>query len=847
MPKIPDSVPVKVTVSKITLEVPKSFFEQSALRAAIFIGRKGRAAATRRTKWFTLADPALVPANTRQSVALPTSHIPGSRRESMAVEAEASGKHHVEQVPVEMAVLEYSGINNVVYEVDMKPLNVFDGDWVFDQKTTHPLSVFAKILVKNRPGMRQAAGKSEQESNLNEMVQMDQDDMESETEEESDNSSNEHGEGELHGDDSSAMEMSLSGIGLTEAQLAALSGEENSNEMIMNQLRRGIDCKRRFLRFPKLIDMATIVNTKAKSADYCERLVCKSAALLGATLSFTITAELPRDKLATFEDKVRTKEDKEEMKRREKEEKLLEKECRNQEKEERKRREKEDKKAGKRKEKNYGADVTDEQNASGAKNEFSSPQAAPQPPSTPDGAKRKKSSFSPLNLVKNIFTKEEKPEKATPFAVKLTSTPYPYLVMLYDFQLGKLTKQPENYRAVHIRIGTDAASTDDFPRLLLDATKPSAKTESTITWYDGTTRQAVGFNFGAARIFFGDKAIRNVTGFDTLRALEEHERYYNEAKKDAMEGSTSQRRASDSSDIFHEQLMNVGTQFHAIAFEPTKYSTNSNQALATKYTRVTAQLIVAETVVGEVRPSDEEEKREYIRRLKKEQRQREKEERDRVKAEKEAAKAAKKAEPAKKKDGDAEAAEGSGTAPTTTTTTTTTDDNNNNNNADSKHKSNEHTPDSKEGETPSTTAAHHASPKPMIDSDEDSEAGEAEHKAGEAGEERPMFEAGATDHLDATENVLPTQDAGKKEKKEKKEKDGSKIVQSHSRSFQLSTYMINEDYVPEEGLHYHIRFVTGEELTFRARRLFLPSVCVFGDDGNKREPTLSDYLNSATE
>lgn len=819
MPKIPDSVPVKVTVSKITLEVPKSFFEHAALRAAIFVGRKGRSAATRRTKWFTLADPALVGSRTRQSVALPASHLGGSRRGSAVIEAEASGEHHVEDVAVEMAVLEYSGMNNVVYEVDMKPLNIFDGDWVFDQKTTHPLSVFAKILVRGRPGERAAGGaKSEQESNLNEMLHMDQDDMDSE--DDSDNFSNEHGEGGNGAD----LEMSLSGIGLSEAQMAALAGEENSNEMVMNQLRRGVDCKRRYLQFPKTIDMASIVNTKAKTADFCERLQCKNAALLGSTLSFTVTAELPQEKLTKFEDKVKTKEEEKEMKRREKEEKVLEKERKKEDKEEAKRREKEEKKRGTKLEKSYGADVTDAQNPSGAKNELRAP-PAPQEASTPDSAKKKKSGFSPLNLVKGIFTKEEKPEKTTPFAVKLTTTAYPFLVMLSDFELSKLVMEPQNYRAVHIRLGTDSASTDDFPRLLLDTTKPSAKVESTVTWFDGTTRPAISFKFDTARIFFGDKALRNITGFETLRALQEHEKHYHEARRDALEGSTSQRRESVDSDLFHEQLMNVGTHFHPIAYEATKYSANGNQALPTKFTRVTAQLIVADKAVGEVRPSDLEEKKAYVRKLKKEQKQREKEEKERAKAEKEAEKAARKAEAKKHTEageaGDhidgAEAAEAAQEV------------------ADSS------TP--KSGGTPSTTAANHnASPDAAAakDSDEDSSDGAKEQAAGA----EANFEAGAADHLDATETVAATPESTKKEKKEKRESDGSKVVFNKSNSFQLSTYAINEDYMPEEGVQYRILFQTGEELSFRARRFFLPSVCAFGADGCTREPTFGDYMNA---
>jgi ParB-like chromosome segregation protein Spo0J len=835
MPKIPDSLPVKITVSNLTLEVPKALFEHSALRAAIFVCRKGRSAATRRTKWFTLADPSLVPSNTRQSVALASSHLGGSRQASTSEEADPSAEHHIEDVPVEMAVLEYSGINNVVYEVDMKPLNVFDGDWVFDQKTTHPLSVFAKILVRNRPGVRLNAAKSEQESNLHEMLQMDHDDLEGSEDGESDNYSNEHGDGGVR--DDPALEMSLSGIGLTEAQMADLCGEESSNEMVMNQMRRGMDCKRRYLQFPKTIDMATIVNTKAKTANFCERLVCKNAALLGTMLSFTVTAEVPREKLTKFEDEVKSKEGKEELKRREKEEKLLEKERKKEEKEEQKRREKEDRKNGKKTEKAYGADVTEAHNPGGAKNELKAPpQQQSQPSSTPDGAgKKKKGGFLPLQLVKSVFTKEEKPEKVTPFAVKLTSTPFPYLVMLYNFQLGKLVKDPENYRAVHIRLGTDAVSTEDFPRLLLDATKPSVKTESTITWYDGSLRNAVSFNFGTACIFFGDKAIRNITGFETLRALQEHERQYHEAKKAALEGSLSQRRESANSDLFHEQLMNVGTLFHPITFEPTKYSANSNQALATKFTRVTAQLIVAEKTIGEVRLSDEAEKREYVRRLKKEQHQREKAAKEAERAAKEAEKAAKKEAEKKKKEGSgADGAATSNTADvsneasrhldtetttsTATTTTTGVDES------------------SKAAGTPSTTAANHVSPKPAKDSDEDSHA-----------DRPPTFEAGAADHLDATEEVPATPESGKKEKKEKRERDGSKIVLNESSSFQLSTYVINEDYVPADGLQYRILFQTGEELTFRARRFFLPSVCLFGDDGCKREPTLSDYMNATTD
>ncbi|KPA73447.1 hypothetical protein ABB37_09887 [Leptomonas pyrrhocoris] len=823
MPKVAENVPVKVTVSKMTLEVPKSFFDQAALRAAIFVGRKGRSAATRRTKWFTLADPSLVPSRTRQSVALPTSHLRGSQRGSMVVEDEAAGgeQHHVEETPVEMAVLEYSGINTVVYDVDMRPLNIFEGDWVFDQKTTHPMTVFAKILVKNRPGARGGGGKSELESNLNEMLQMDQDDMESD-EDESDGFSNEHDDGGAH-DDDSALSISLTGVNLTEAQMTALKGTENPNEVVMNQLRRAVDCKKRYLQFPKAIDVATIVNTKAKTADFCERLMCKNAALLGSTLSFTVAAELPLEKLSKFEDKAKSKEDKEEIKRREKEEKGLEKERKKEEKEEKKRREKEEKKSGKKEDKVYGTDITDAQNPSGAKNEPKSllPNAASQQqPTTPEGSKKKKSGFPPLDLVKGLFTKEEKPEQATPFTVKLTSTPYPFLVMLYDFQLSKLVMEPVNYRAVHIRLGTDAPSTEDFPRLLLDTTKPNTQTESTITWYDGSTRNVTSFHFDHSRIFFGDKAIRHITGFATLRALQEHERQYHEAKKAAPAESNSPHRESADNDLFREQLMNVGTQFQPITFAPTKYSTNGNQALATKFTRVTAQLIVAENVVGEVHPSDAAEKEAFVHKLKKEQKQKKKEEKDRVKAEKEAEKAAKKAE--KKKDDAAAAADAESSRNTSpeadnaaSTATTMTS-------ASSKIGEENHADDGAEGKEKA----------------DDAEGGE---------EDKPTFEAGGEDRLEASEAASATPEAGKKDKKEKHEKDGAKIVLNQSNSFQLSTYVMNEDFIPQDGLQYHILFQTGEELTFRARRFFLPSVCSFGDEGCTRETTLNDYLNSAEE
>ncbi|KPI86014.1 hypothetical protein ABL78_4917 [Leptomonas seymouri] len=822
MPKTPDSVPVKITVSKITLEVPKAFFEHSALRAAVLVGRKGRSAATRRTKWFTLADPALVPSRTRQSVALPTSSLGGVRRASMALEGEDSAEQrHIDEVPVEMAVLEYSGVNNVVYDVDMKPLNVFEGDWVFDQKTTHPLTIFAKLLVKNRPGVRTFGGKSDQESNLNEVLQMDQEDMESE-EGESDHFSDGHEE--VGAQNGGALEMSLTGMDLTEAQLAALSGEANPNEMVMNQLRRGEDCKRRYLQFPKTIDVATIVNTKAKTMDYCERLTCKNAALLGATLSFTVTAELPHEKLAKYEDKVKSKEGKEEMRRREKEEKIIEKECKREEKEEKKRREKADAKSGK-KEKNYGADLTETPHPSGSKGKLKDAQVAaapPQPPqqqpSTPDSSK-KKSGFSPFQLVKGIFAKEEKPVQATPFTLKLTSTPYPFLVMLYDFELSKLVKEPVNYRAVHIRLGSDSPSTEVFPRLLLDATKPSAKTESTITWHDGSVRDVISFKFGQSRIFFGDKAIRHITGFETLRALQEHERQYHEAKKAATEeGLGSQRRQSVDNDLFREQLMNIGTQFQSVAFEPTKYSTGGNQALATKFTRVTAQLIVASKVVGEVRQSDAAETAAYINKLKKAQKQREKEEKERLKAEK----AAKKAE---KKQGDAAATGAAGDADSSSNT---------------QREAETSTTASKNPGTPSASAANRASAKDgngMRESD----------GTEKEGEDQQTFEASAADHVDPTAEVAATSEADKRGKKEGREKDGDRIVLNQSSSFQLSTYVINEDYMPKDGLPYRILFHTGEELSFRARRFFLPSVCVFGDDGCTREQTLDGYMSSAAE
>ncbi|CAD2222703.1 hypothetical protein AGDE_15266 [Angomonas deanei] len=770
MSKVPKSLNVKFEISDFQLELPKQTFESNGARVAIFVGRKGKDALTRRSKWFTISDPSELPTSTRQ---LATIDMSASRRASAGGVEETA---NITEQPSEMVVVKFGALNNVTYDVEMHPINKFDGDWVFNAKLGHPLMVFAKVITKTRPGVVGNAAQSERESNLNDMMNIDQEDM--------DDDFSGDDEKDLEGDQNDEDDLSVAGMknmGLTAEQVAALTGEDRTEDQVLVEqlIREVAPIKRRYLAFPKQIDVADIVNTKAKTQEFSDRLKCKSAALLGSVLTFKVTAIVPKDEIEKHEEKAKEKEDKEAKKQREKEEKLLEKE--------RKKREKESKKANKNAEGSYGVDVTNRDTDGGAVAHTD----ASAPASAETSAKKK--SRNPFSLIKEGVTSVFRPEdktQITPFPLKHKSSPFPFLILLDNFQLRQLRMPAQFYRAVHIRFGNDSNSLETFPILLLDASSPQFVKQEEYVRFDGTNHTREFLDFADSHVFIGHKHIRNVTGFDTITALQDHEKKYFERKKKLEEAAGEPIPDEPPLDSFQCQLLDVGEKFMPFPIEPAKYSANGAQGVPDKYTRIVASLIVPKTLTNVPIIDEEAERKAYIAKLKKEQKEKEKAEKEAAKQrEKEAKLAAQNGETA-----DDVAAEDSGDEHSSTGDAEKQDE----------EKKSEPVEEKKEEEP---------------EEKKDEEEGE-EKKDGEEGE---TFESEGADHVEAGESEEPPKPA------EPSASTVNKIIANKTSSFQAPTYILNEEYVPRAGVEYVIKFKTGEEIRFRARRVFLPSINEFGD------------------